>query len=269
MFDLCRKAGISVDMRTVTHEKAVIIDEEIVWHGSLNMLSQDRDRTTELMTRTVSEDYASQMLRLLSRHDLKQADQSSRQLPTCPTCFGPTSLNVSWNGKENIFCENDCGFIAGSWNFSDLARGVPVGRHLAPCLECDDGIIKLEKSYKGLAGKCSNAFAKAPRKKCSFKTDITFRDLEPYDPYPPETVPDTSYLKEITVVAEVELPLIKSKEGTHEKSRETSFPKKKVRKKKTGMPPRKSTTAGSLPPKKKVPRVSDADELTDFLAGLN
>lgn len=195
MFDICRRAGITVDMRTVTHEKAVVVDNQTVWHGSLNMLSQERDRTTELMSRTVSADFADQMLKLLSRHDLKQSDPSLPQLPVCPTCAGPSSLVVSWNGKEHIVCENGCGYITGKWNFANLARGIPIGRHLGTCPDCADGVVKLDKFWNKTLGKCSNGFAKKGAKKCTYQTPVSLRNLEPYEPYPPANPFDPHVLK--------------------------------------------------------------------------
>lgn len=40
LIQLIRRAGIVVDLRSETHEKIIVIDERIVWNGSLNMLSQ-------------------------------------------------------------------------------------------------------------------------------------------------------------------------------------------------------------------------------------
>ncbi len=49
------------DMR---HRKLAIIDDEILWEGSLNILSQNSSR--ELMRRTASEDLCKQVLRFTS-----------------------------------------------------------------------------------------------------------------------------------------------------------------------------------------------------------
>ncbi|MDC0206410.1 AAA domain-containing protein [Nitrospinae bacterium] len=180
IFDKCRKAGITIDMRTVTHEKAVIIDNQIVWHGSLNMLSQKKDRTAELMTRTVSKDFAEQILKLLSRHDLKQVDPSKPQLPVCPTCNEITELRVSWQKKETLWCGNDCGFITGNWGLQDIAKGLPIGKHLGDCPKCKDGILKVYKNKEGLVAQCSNR----REKKCTHENKVRREDLEKYEPFP-------------------------------------------------------------------------------------
>lgn len=66
-----RKSGARVvichDMR---HRKLAIIDNEILWEGSLNLLSQNASR--ELMRRTHSQESCLQLLRITSiRKDLK------------------------------------------------------------------------------------------------------------------------------------------------------------------------------------------------------
>ena len=63
---LLRNAKVRVfacaDMR---HRKIAIIDGEILWEGSLNILSQSRSR--EIMRRTVSKDLAMQMQKIISK----------------------------------------------------------------------------------------------------------------------------------------------------------------------------------------------------------
>jgi HKD family nuclease len=55
------KALITSDMR---HRKLAIIDDHVLWEGSLNILSQNNSR--ELMRRTASKDMCSQILRFTS-----------------------------------------------------------------------------------------------------------------------------------------------------------------------------------------------------------
>ncbi len=64
--ELLRKAKVRVfacaDMR---HRKIAIIDDELLWEGSLNILSQSRSR--EIMRRTVSKDLVRQMQKIISK----------------------------------------------------------------------------------------------------------------------------------------------------------------------------------------------------------
>ena len=61
---LLEKSGVKVivhnDMR---HRKAAVIDNNILWEGSLNMLSHSNSR--EIMRRTVSDELCKEMLQLL------------------------------------------------------------------------------------------------------------------------------------------------------------------------------------------------------------
>src|SRR5690606_14572480 len=60
-----RGLGVAVDLRARMHEKIAILDERILWHGSLNILSH-RD-THESMLRIESAGACSQLARLLNR----------------------------------------------------------------------------------------------------------------------------------------------------------------------------------------------------------
>lgn len=201
MFDTLRRAGIVIDTRSATHEKAVVIDNKIVWHGSLNMLSQNVARTTELMTRTVSSQYASELLRMLARHDLKQQDLTLQQLPVCPTCSGPTTLGANWKGQRFLFCEQDCGFIAAAWDFHKLARGLPIGKHLHRCPACRSGSVVVAQTKRGRTyGRC-NSSGRRGGPKCKHQEELRLTDLPAYEPYPEPKAPEPSILAELTIEA--------------------------------------------------------------------
>jgi len=70
------------------HEKVALIDEETVWHGSLNILSH-RD-TTESMFRISSSAFWGQLTRYANIWPESQADPSLRENPACPDCGSPT-----------------------------------------------------------------------------------------------------------------------------------------------------------------------------------
>ena len=148
------------------------------------------------MTRSVSKEYAKSILSLLARHDLKQDDLHKAQLPVCPTWNQPSQLNVNWKGAEYLICSQDCGFIAGSWDFAPLSRGVPLGRHIRRCEKCKDGIIQIVKAKGTLIGKCSNARNKNGNS-CDYTEEIGSSELKNYDPYPSPPVPDPDSLNSI------------------------------------------------------------------------
>ena len=89
--DALEAIGVVVDTRAVIHEKVVIIDDEIVWFGSLNPLSHT-SRTDELMQRVVSKRWASKLATLLAIAPTSRADDEGvsarRENPPCPRCSG-------------------------------------------------------------------------------------------------------------------------------------------------------------------------------------
>ncbi|MFI5166165.1 MAG: AAA domain-containing protein [Thermoanaerobaculales bacterium] len=104
-----RDLGVAVDLRARMHEKIAILDERILWHGSLNILSH-RD-THESMLRIESPEACRQLARFVStpaghRDDAPALD--TRENPECPNCGGPTVWN---DGRFGIYfkCESpDC-----------------------------------------------------------------------------------------------------------------------------------------------------------------
>jgi hypothetical protein len=89
--DALEAIGAVVDTRAVIHEKVVIIDDEIVWFGSLNPLSHT-SRTDELMQRVVSKRWASKLATLLAVAPISGSDEQGvsarRENPPCSRCEG-------------------------------------------------------------------------------------------------------------------------------------------------------------------------------------
>lgn len=107
-FATLRALDCVVDGRARIHEKVVIIDRRIVWHGSLNVLSFAQ-RTDELMTRVVSAEAAACMALLLTkthtsaRVALEKITESEN--PRCEKCRSHTYYED--NGKQRLFrCED-------------------------------------------------------------------------------------------------------------------------------------------------------------------
>lgn len=76
-----RTLGVTIGYRSRMHEKVAIIDDKIVWHGSLNILSHST--TSEMMWRDRSPAEAEQLRRNLG------ADLPSN--PPCPKCRSETT----------------------------------------------------------------------------------------------------------------------------------------------------------------------------------
>ena len=103
-----RGLGIAVDLRARMHEKIAILDERILWLGSLNILSH-RD-THESMVRIESPAFCQQIGRLVSaaagpREEDTLPSLDAPENPACPKCGSPTVWN---NGRYGIYftCED-------------------------------------------------------------------------------------------------------------------------------------------------------------------
>lgn len=95
-----RDLGAAVDLRAQMHEKIAILDDHILWHGSLNILSH-RD-THESMLRLESQAACQQLGRFLTAPGGRRDDETPAfdtiRNPDCPRCGGPTVWNAGRNG---------------------------------------------------------------------------------------------------------------------------------------------------------------------------
>jgi AAA domain-containing protein/uncharacterized protein DUF5710/phospholipase D-like protein len=100
-----RNAGCQVELRERMHEKVLILDDEVLWHGSLNLLSHTGSR--ELMMRLTDNAACTRVRRILehAREDRpawrsRRPDKASPALPTAdgsaPTAIRP---GVIANGR--------------------------------------------------------------------------------------------------------------------------------------------------------------------------
>ncbi len=89
-----RRSGVSVHTRTGMHEKIGIVDKQVLWHGSLNILSHNNSR--ESMLRFESTDLVEEVLADLQLAHLKLAAGVYEPVqprvvvdsPVCPICTG-------------------------------------------------------------------------------------------------------------------------------------------------------------------------------------
>lgn len=137
--DALEGIGVVVDCRKRIHEKIVLIDNKIVWSGSLNPLSHT-SRTDEFMTRAVNGDYAKRVAEFISKQPRRHHSADSAggavdaENPRCPSCASRTFYA---EGRYGPFfsCENQrsCGWKASaSTAFTDST----YPRDSGPCSLC-------------------------------------------------------------------------------------------------------------------------------------
>ena len=101
-----------VDCRARIHEKIVLIDKKIVWHGSLNVLSHTH-LTDESMTRVVNSGLAEAVAANMSKRRVS-ADKALQTVgdaenPRCGDCGARTVYNEGRFGPY-FYCEDECGW---------------------------------------------------------------------------------------------------------------------------------------------------------------
>lgn len=110
--DALEGIGCAVDCRNDIHEKIVLIDKSIVWHGSLNMLSHTH-RTDESMTRLVNSGYAETIAGLISKRQISAEKALSTiadaENPRCAHC-GSRSVFATGPYGPYFYCERECGW---------------------------------------------------------------------------------------------------------------------------------------------------------------
>jgi AAA domain/Topoisomerase DNA binding C4 zinc finger/PLD-like domain len=113
--DGLERLGCVVDTRGEIHEKVVVIDDEIVWFGSLNPLSHTA-RTDEVMARIEGGDLALQISAFMAldrgvRPDAAEGISTRVENPRCPNCGARTSYRKGpygpyWDCEECTWREN-------------------------------------------------------------------------------------------------------------------------------------------------------------------
>lgn len=145
-----RELGIVVDHRARMHEKFAIIDNKILWHGSLNILSH-RD-TSESMLRIPSSAACAQMARFVTSPARKkpgemeeEVDLSDKENPECPECSFPT---VWKTGRYGIYfdCEKGCGGKV------DSAKKRRTSSRERKCPQCGSLMVRRTGKYGPFLG---------------------------------------------------------------------------------------------------------------------
>lgn len=159
--DALEGIGCVVDCRARIHEKIVLIDKEIVWHGSLNVLSHTH-RTDESMTRVMNAGLAEVLAANLSKRRLSAANAlkavGDAENPRCDVCNGRTVYNEGKFGPF-FYCEDDCGW---SVNLKALTKKSQTQLHSpksdlpkeGPLCPLCNGKTKLQSGKNGLFYSC-------------------------------------------------------------------------------------------------------------------
>lgn len=105
--------GVVIDLRHKIHEKVVLIDDQIVWFGSLNPLSHT-SATDEMMARLENPETTLQVASFLSlgrnsAADMENGKSTAKENPACPSCGAWTVYKTGRYGPY-FDCEKNCGW---------------------------------------------------------------------------------------------------------------------------------------------------------------
>jgi len=150
--------GVTVDCRAKIHQKVCLVDNRIVWLGSLNALSH-AGRSDETMTRAVNEGYAMAVAGHMSKRrvstDKAASTIADAENPRCPKCGG---RSIYFDGRFGPYfsCENECGWRANERSLngncaarqSDGAEGSSLPERGPKCPKCNRA-TKLRSGRRG------------------------------------------------------------------------------------------------------------------------
>jgi ssDNA-binding Zn-finger/Zn-ribbon topoisomerase 1 len=161
--DALEGIGVIVDCRQKIHEKIVLVDNRIVWSGSLNPLSHT-SRTDEFMTRAESEGYAEVVAAFVSKRTgvapAKLVSEVARaENPRCPQCNARTYYAEGRYGPY-FSCEDeeDCGWrvsVRDGWPGEGPTTGESPPAEAPSCPECG-GPTKLRAGRYGSFYGCAD-----------------------------------------------------------------------------------------------------------------
>ena len=113
--DALQLAGCAVDTRWGLHEKVVVVDERVVWFGSLNALSFG-GRSSEVMARMEGQGLARQVLEFLRPAYVVRArgggNPLAKEAPDCGRCGGRVALHLrgTWGPYWACHDRDGCGW---------------------------------------------------------------------------------------------------------------------------------------------------------------
>jgi AAA domain/PLD-like domain len=100
VLDSLRASGVKLVPISGVHSKTIVIDDDIVWDGSLNWASQTS--SYEHMWRFVSRDMAALVMRMLQLEPVIETFMEDNHACRCPRCGGPlVVVNQAQQGIQN------------------------------------------------------------------------------------------------------------------------------------------------------------------------
>lgn len=97
------KIGVKIVYKGDMHEKLIVIDDNVLWNGSLNALSFTGN-TGEVMQRMKSHEVVSSAIKVIGVEYIDAATSNEYER-TCPACGGTMILRESDNGGLYWQCE--------------------------------------------------------------------------------------------------------------------------------------------------------------------
>lgn len=160
LIDNLRVLGVVVDERTRMHEKLGFVDQEVLWHGSLNILSH-RD-TSESMLRMYSPGACEQVGSFVvgrKRRGNGTDVLAEEENPHCTNCARP----MVWNtGRHGVWFQCECGEKADEYGRprrrkpSTPQSASPMGANSSPdlgsCPNCGKPLVQKEGRYGSFIG---------------------------------------------------------------------------------------------------------------------
>ncbi len=145
VIDHLRKVGVSVVERPKMHEKVALIDDRVLWVGSLNILSQ-RD-STEMMTRSTHTAFIRELRQKLNLDDTLRATSATRS-ETCPICLEPMIVRDGRYGPFLVCSRTDCDGKRSIREYEETVTDIM-------CEDCGSPMIEKRGSHGMFLG-CSN-----------------------------------------------------------------------------------------------------------------
>jgi len=167
--DSLESIGCIVDTRKNLHEKIIVVDDKIVWTGSLNPLSHTSS-TTEIMMRIESEELSKQISSFLSLYKVKPEESKgsllNKENPDCPECHSRSTYIGKAKYGPYWRCESLCGWTQSFNNSSSYEKekdsiyktGKPSEKHPGKpevCPKCSGDMVVRNGRYGKFWG-CKN-----------------------------------------------------------------------------------------------------------------
>lgn len=94
------RLGCVLETRERMHEKVVVVDDEILWHGSLNLLATDGP--TDLMMRFPDREACAEVQAIVARAQMERPARSFSPEPTPPSGIGTHAPGDVVNGRRYL-----------------------------------------------------------------------------------------------------------------------------------------------------------------------